>query len=242
MSLTSDLKTIVCCARGGGRGRTHAESLERFYGPQAAAYDDFRRRLLHGRRELYQRLPVPEDGIWIEMGGGTGANLEALGSRIGTLRHVYIVDLCPSLLQVARQRIAQQSWSNVTAVEADVTTFRPAGDTAHVITFSYSLTMIPDWAGAIAHAHELLVPGGHIGVVDFHTTPTHWSLPLPCHTWLSRQFWPRWFAHDRVMLNADHVLTLRHRFTPEHLSGHGGRIPYLPGLRMPYYQFVGRKS
>ena len=187
-------------------------------------------------------LPVPEDGIWIEMGGGTGANLETLGSRIGALRHVYIVDLCPSLLRVARQRIAQQNWSNVTVVEADVTTFRPAGDAAHVITFSYSLTMIPDWAGAIEHAYALLVPGGHIGVVDFHTTPTQWSLPLPCHTWLSRQFWPRWFAHDRVMLNAEHPLTLHRRFNPAHLSGHGGRIPYLPGLRMPYYQFIGRKS
>ncbi len=241
MSLASDLKIIACMARGARRGPTHAARLERFYRPQAGAYDDFRRRLLHGRRELYQRLPVPDNGIWIDMGGGTGANLEALKGCLSQLNHVYLVDLCPSLLAVARARIARNGWTNVTAVEADATSFQSPAGPAQVITFSYSLTMIPDWLSAIEHARTLLTPGGHIGVVDFATTPAQWSLPLPCHSWLSRHFWPRWFAHDRVLLNAEHPLTLHRLFATEHLAGHGGRVPYLPGARMPYYHYVGRK-
>ena len=82
------------------RGADHAERLESFYAGQADSYDGFRKRLLPGREDLYQNLPVPEGGIWVDLGGGTGANLELLGPRIETLRKVYLVDLSPSLLTV----------------------------------------------------------------------------------------------------------------------------------------------
>ena len=38
------------------------------------------------------------------------------------------------------------------AVEADAATFRPAEGQADVVTFSYSLTMIPDWFTALETA------------------------------------------------------------------------------------------
>jgi S-adenosylmethionine-diacylgycerolhomoserine-N-methlytransferase len=242
MQIASDFKTLARLVLGGGKGKTHAESLEDFYHVQADSYDDFRKRLLHGRAELYRRLPVRRGDIWIDMGGGTGANLENLEGRLEQLQHVYLVDLCPSLLGVARRRIAQRGWSNVTAVEADITIFRPPEGKAQIITFSYSLTMVPEWEAAIRHAHQLLAPGGHLGVVDFYTTPPQWSLPLPCHTRWSRWFWPRWYAWAHVYLNDRHPTTLDGLFTTKLLKGHWGRTPYLMGLRSPYYQFIGCKE
>lgn len=239
MSLVADLKTIAHMAFSAGRGNTHAERLENFYHGQAQSYDNFRRRLLQGRHELYQQLPTPQDGVWIEMGGGTGANLEALGNRIQQLKQVYVVDLCPSLLGVARQRIARQGWDNVTTVEADVTTFVPPEGQAQVVTFSYSLTMIPNWQAALDQAQRLLTPGGRIGVVDFFSSPARWNLPLNCHSQLSRWFWPRWFAQDHVYLNPAHPQTLTDQFQTIYLSSHHARVPYLPGLKVPYYQFIG---
>lgn len=241
MSVASDIKTLMRMALGGGRGGTHAECMENFYRTQADSYDDFRERLLHGRKELYQMLPTPPNGIWVEMGGGTGANLEALGNRIQKLKQIYIVDLCPSLLDVARQRVLRNNWSNVTVVEADATSFRPDEGHAHVVTFSYSLTMIPEWSLAIDQAYSLLKEGGRIGVVDYFTTPGSWSLPLACHSRLSRLFWPRWFAWASVMLNAQHPQTLSERFTVEHLAAFHGPLPYLRCIRTPYYQFIGKK-
>lgn len=242
MSFASDVKTVYHIVRGGGRGRTHAECLENSYRDQAASYDKFRERLLQGRRSLYQQLPMPRNGIWLDMGGGTGANLKALGNRLKDMKQVYLVDLCPSLLQVARQRIAHHGWTNVTVVEADVTTFSPPEEEIHGITFSYSLTMIPNWAQAITHAQRLLSREGHIGVVDFTISSTEASLGLPRHSWWSRQFWPRWFAHDRVFLNPEHPQTLAQRFETIHLAGYHTRVPYLPGARVPYYQFIGKKN
>ena len=102
------------------------------------------------------------------MGGGTGSNLEYLGDRIQRLKKLYVVDLSPSLLEVARQRIDQRGWHNAQIAEADATTFCPAEGYADVVTFSYSLTMIPDWFAAIDNALRMLRPGGQIGVVDFY--------------------------------------------------------------------------
>ena len=242
MAFASDLKTILQMAIGAGRGRNHAERLENFYSRQASTYDAFRQRLLHGRRDLYLRLPTPKDGIWIDMGGGTAANLEVLGARLQQLKQVYVVDLCSSLLQVARRRISVNGWSNVTAVNADVTAFRPPGKKADIVTFSYALTMIPDWSRALDHAYALLAPGGSLGVVDFYTSPAQWDLPLPCPSSAQRWFWPRWFAHDRVFLNPEHPAMLHRLFQATHMAGYRERVPYLPGLKVPYYQFIGYKA
>ena len=60
--------------------------LESFYSGQAEAYDDFRRRLLQGREAMYQSIPVPEGGVWVDLGGGTGANLEPIGGELHKAR------------------------------------------------------------------------------------------------------------------------------------------------------------
>ena len=70
-------------------------------------------------------------------------------------------DLCPSLVNVARQRVDRNNWSAFTTVvlgdACDMNnTELPASGTVDVVTFSYALTMIPDWKQAIRNAHRLL--------------------------------------------------------------------------------------
>lgn len=240
MSIAIELRTLYHLALGRVRGETHAERLESFYRGQAADYDAFRRRLLHGREELYTALEAPHDGVWIDFGGGTGSNFELLGSSLGHLRRAYIVDLAPSLLDVARARIARLGWNNVTAIEADATTFVPAEGAADVVTFSYALTMIPDWFAAIDRALSLLRPGGTIGVVDFYVNRRHAAVGVQ-HGWWTRTFWPTWFALDGVYLSADHVPYLQRRFETLRLAECHARVPYVPAGRVPYYFFIGRK-
>lgn len=245
-SWRSDLRTLRHLVFPGRApaGASHGEKLDAFYRPQAEAYDAFRERLLQGRRELYAKLPAPAGGTWIEMGGGTGRNLENLGDRIGGLSQVHLVDITPALLEVARARVERLGWTNVTPTEADATTWTPPGGdcTADVVTFSYSLTMIPDWRAALARAHALLKPGGVIGVVDFYVSEAVPAAGLRRHGAITRAFWPRWFARDGVNPNPDHLPTLRGMFEQMSLDERMASIPYLPGLRTPYYGFIGRKA
>ena len=124
-------------------------------------------------------------------------------------------------------------------VEADAVTYR-SDQQADVVYFSYSLTMIPDWEGALRNALALLKPGGQLGVVDFYVSDPEPESGLVRHDALTRWFWPRWFGHDGVHPDPAHLRTLR-RLLPEHaLTEQRAPVPYLPGLRVPYYIFVGR--
>lgn len=241
MSLLADLKTLYHLTLSPIRGKSHAERLDSFYRNQAAQYDDFRKRLLRGREEMLRDLPLPPGGVWVDMGGGTGQNLEFIADRLGTLSRIYIVDLASSLLDIARDRIRRRGWTNVEPVLADATEFIPSEGQADVITFSYSLTMIPDWFAAIDHAEQLLRPGGHIGVVDFYVSRKHPDPGHQRHTWFTRTFWPIWFGVDNVYPSPDHVPYLKRHFETVHFSEHWARMPYLPGFRTPYYRFIGRK-
>jgi len=113
MSWASDLRVLYHMAVKPVRGATHAERLEAFYRGQSGSYDDFRKRLLHGREEMLAALPLPEGGRWLDIGGGTGHNVEAVGDRRARLAEVTVVDLCPSLLKQAEQRIGRLGWTNV---------------------------------------------------------------------------------------------------------------------------------
>lgn len=231
-------RILLQLLRGQPRRGTHQERLQAFYGPQASHYDAFRERLLHGRRELIERLDLPAGARVVELGGGTGRNLLFFGERLSGFAQVELVDLCPAMLEEARKRFALQP--NVRVVETDAVGYR-SPMTPDCVYFSYSLTMIPAWRAAIDNAFSMLAPGGVLGVVDFYV-----SEPIPApgavhHDAFTRFFWPRWFAHDGVRPNPEHLRHLR-ELLPDHcLEERLGPVPYLPGLRVPYYLFVGRK-
>ncbi len=217
----------------------HAQRLEDFYAPQAAHYDYFRERLLHGRQELVERLAPPAGSTVVELGGGTGRNLEFFGARMLSLDRVDVVDLCPALLGQARKRC--ERWPDVArAVQADATDYKPDRE-VDCVFFSYSMTMIPDWRRALANAVRMLRPGGLLGAVDFYISPQHASPGSVQHGSLARHFWPRWFAHDGVHLSSNHLPALQDYTDRVYCEERMATLPYLPWLRVPYYLYVGRK-
>ncbi|MBY0232785.1 MAG: class I SAM-dependent methyltransferase [Gemmataceae bacterium] len=239
MGIASDLKMLYHIAFAKVGGKTHRERLDSFYAAQAEGYDDFRKRLLHGREEMMRSLPIPADGTLLDMGGGTGSNLEALPG-LASLKRATVVDLCGPLLETARKRIAEKGWTNVDTALADVTAYAPEDGPVDAITFSYSLTMIPDWVRALEQAWALLKPGGVVGVADFYVSRKWPAAGMAKHTTFQRAFWPWWFGMDNVYPSPDHLPWLQSHFRQEKLLEGMGKVPYMP-FRAPYYVFVGRK-
>lgn len=236
--IASRLRVIARCLGGMPPGRDHASRLAGFYAPQAEGYDASRERVLHGRRELIERLPAPPGGRVVELGAGTGRNLLFFGERLDALEHATLVDLCAPLLDRARERFAGRS--NVRIVEADATTWRPAAP-VDCVYFSYALTMIPDWRAALRNAISMLRPGGTLGVVDFYLPPSGPAPGRPRSGTIARAFWPRWFARDGVGVSEAHLPALEASLRTIHRIESAGPVPCLPGLRVPYYLFVGRR-
>jgi len=231
LEFSADARTLWRLIRGKPRSASHAADLQAFYAPQAANYDAFRARLLHGRQALIDELALRPGERVVELGCGTGSSLQALGTLTGQLARFDMVDLCPALLAVARQCSAACRTAHVT--EADATTWQPDAP-VDVVFMSYALTMMPQWPAVIANAHAMLAPGGRFGIVDFH-------LPRGGSP-LGNAFWQRWFAHDGVHLSAEHLPLLRLTFVESRSAECRATVPYLPQLRAPYYRFVGTKA
>lgn len=239
MALLTEVRILASLLRGLPTRASHADALAGFYGPQARHYDAFRERLLHGRESLVRLLPVEAGDTVVELGGGTGRNLEFFGTRLAQLARVEVVDLCQPLLDVAAVRAA--AMPNVHLVAADATTYRPVRP-VDCVYFSYALTMMPDWRGAVRNAVAMLRPGGTLGVVDFYVAPRRPAPGRARHGWMTRRLWPKWFAHDGVRLSSAHLPFLLEQFEAVTVRECRAPVPYVPWATVPYYVFVGRKA
>lgn len=235
--LLADARVLWRLLRGAPKHGTAAQRLQDFYAPQADRYDRFRERLLHGRDDLMASLPARPGDVIVELGGGTGANAERLGAKLSALGCYRVVDLCEALLDVARARAARLPAIEVVA--ADATRYRPPAPVDAVV-FSYSLSMIDDWRGALANALAMLRPGGTLAVVDFYVGEPNPPPGLARHGWLTRTVWPAWFGHDRVRLSPQTLNALREALPDHTLTESRGAVPYLPGAGAPYFVFTGR--
>lgn len=242
MGAISQLKTLYHLTLSPIRGETHQERLDSFYGGQADDYDAFRKKMLHGREALFEALPITPGGAWLDVGAGTARNGELFGDRLNEFGSATFLDLSESLLEVADRRIASEGWANARTLHADATAIDLPEASLDLVTFTYSLTMIPDWFAAIEQAERLLKPGGTIGVVDFYVSRRYPDEGRTKHSYFARNFWPFWFGNDNVHPSADHLPMLARRFEPTRIDEQHGKLPWVPVVRAPYYRFIGTKK
>lgn len=247
--LLGDLRCLWAMCRGGS-GSTHAERIDHFYRTQARDYDSFRSRLLHGREEMFQSAadaigaadgePGPVK-FWVDIGAGTGKSVELGRSLAKSAEQILLCDLSPALLSQARRFIRSSLSGKISCAIVDATTEFLRPESVDVVTFSYSLTMIPDWIAAIEQAYLALRPGGIIGIADFFVAAKYPESGQLRQSVFGRALWQTWFSLDDVILSPDHIRLLKRKFETVSLKQARGRIPYLPLARPPYYTFVGRK-
>ena len=155
----------------GDRSDRHAALMDTIYRYQRHVYDLTRKYYLLGRDELIARLDVPEAGHVLEIGCGTGRNLIKAARRYPKARF-YGLDISEEMLVVARRNVARAGLADRIALhQADATNFDPGATFGQTqfdrVFFSYALSMIPPWENAVAHAAEMLAPGGRLLIVDF---------------------------------------------------------------------------
>ena len=145
--------------------------MDAIYRTQRHFYDLTRKYYLLGRDRLIRHLSPPPGGNVLEIGCGTGRNL-IVAARAWPDAHFFGIDISEAMLETARANVAKAGLSDrITLAQGDATAFdaqalfgRPAFDR---IFQSYTLSMIPDWQGAIREAAAKLAPGGRLDIVDF---------------------------------------------------------------------------
>ena len=176
--------------------------MDSIYRRQRHIYDLSRRYYLLGRDRLVAELKPPAGSSVLEIGCGTGRNLIAAAALYPQAR-LFGLDLSEEMLKTARAALARHGLSHAVAIAAaDAASFEPLPlfgvPVFDRIYFSYTLSMIPAWERAIAHAWKHVAPGGQLLVVDFGQSE---ALPPPFRAvlwwWLDKfHVTPRAALHD----------------------------------------------
>jgi S-adenosylmethionine-diacylgycerolhomoserine-N-methlytransferase len=140
--------------------------MDEVYRGQRHIYDFTRKYYLFGRDTLIAGLGARPGMRVLEVACGTGRNLAKVAKAWPGVR-LFGLDISSEMLKSARAALGEEARLG----EGDACAFDPAsllGEPAFErIILSYSLSMIPDWQGALAHAAGQLAPGGALHVVDF---------------------------------------------------------------------------
>ncbi|KAJ3059263.1 hypothetical protein HK102_010082, partial [Quaeritorhiza haematococci] len=157
---------------------------------------------------------------------------------------VYVVDITPSLCEVARKRFQRLGWTNVKVLCLDATKFEiPAEDGPEdldiaLITMSYSLSMIEGFYPIVDRFSEILSPTGIIGISDFYVSSKRSADPTRQLSWLMRWFWAVWFDLDNIYLHPCRREYLEHKFTT--VKQLNCKNPFIkPFVKIPYYVWIG---
>ncbi|NVB40353.1 methyltransferase domain-containing protein [Pseudenhygromyxa sp. WMMC2535] len=185
----------------------HRDFLNRYYGISRHFYDLTRKYYLFGRDRALEVLLAEEWTRLIEIGVGTGRNLEILHARRPRATFAGL-DACDEMLAHTRRRLPWLRAQHGFAEDADLRA--PfGGEAPERVLFSYCLSMVADPQAAIANARAALAPGGKVIVVDFCDLD---GLPGPAARALRR--WLEWFHVDPIQPGLLEELGARLRHGP----------------------------
>jgi len=148
-----------------------AALMNRMYRRQRHIYDASRKFYLLGRDETIARLrPAPRDKV-LEIACGTGRNLVKLARSYPEAR-LFGLDVSHQMLATAAASTARAGLaSRIALAQGDATAFDPQRlfgcSSFERVLISYAVSMIPPWGEALAHALDVVAPGGSLHVVDF---------------------------------------------------------------------------
>jgi ubiquinone/menaquinone biosynthesis C-methylase UbiE len=117
------------------------------------------------RLRTVQALGLRAGDSVIDMACGTGLNFALIEEVIGPGGRIIGVDLTDAMLARAQDRIAANSWSNISLVQADAGEFDFPTQVDAILS-TYALTQVPSCAEVIARGAAALSDGGRWAVLD----------------------------------------------------------------------------
>jgi demethylmenaquinone methyltransferase/2-methoxy-6-polyprenyl-1,4-benzoquinol methylase len=117
------------------------------------------------RLQAVQALGLRAGDSVIDIACGTGLNFQLIQEVIGPGGRIVGVDLTDAMLARAQDRIARNSWNNITLVQADAADFDFPTEVDAVLS-TYALSQVPECAEVIAHGAAALSGRGRWVVLD----------------------------------------------------------------------------
>jgi phosphatidylethanolamine/phosphatidyl-N-methylethanolamine N-methyltransferase len=178
------------------------DAIRSAYRRWAPIYDNtFGRVAAEGRKHAVEFINRTRGRV-LEVGVGTGLSLPAYA------RHLEIVgiDLSPEMLEKARDRVAEERLTNVTALlEMDASELAFENASFDTVVAMYVMTVVPDPEKVMRELARVCRPGGDVIIVN------HFSAEEGMRGWVERRMapfadmlgWRPVFDVDRVLVCDD---------------------------------------
>ena len=144
--------------------------MERMYRPQRLIYDLTRKYYLVGRDRLIAELRARPGERLVDIGCGTGRNLEAI-ARVYPGTRLFGLDAANVMLEMTSKRFAKAALPAPGLARGRAEALDPEAQfgiaAADHVLFSYSLSMMDDPVLALERAAGCLALGGRLHIVDF---------------------------------------------------------------------------
>lgn len=122
-------------------------------------------RLWAYRKKAVKALQLKAGDSVVEIGCGTGLNLLLLQQAVGAKGRIIGVDATDAMLNQAKNRVKDNSWSNVELIQCDAREYQ-FPDAVNGIISTLALSLMPDPNKIIMNGISALVPGGKWVVLD----------------------------------------------------------------------------
>ena len=143
------------------------------------------------RQDTITALALCPSDVVVELGCGTGLNFAYVQQGIGPQGKIIGVDLTDAMLDVARDRVTRERWTNVELVQADLAGWQfPDGISGVYSTLA--LTLVPEYDTIIERASRAMRAGRRLAVLDMKEP----------------EGWPAWLIRLAAWLNKPYGVSL----------------------------------
>ena len=144
----------------------------------AAKYDLMNDLMSFGVHRLWKRITIDLSGARrgnriLDLAGGTGDLTKKFSKIVGPEGQVVLADINSSMLNVGRDRLADQGYvGNIDYVQANAECLPFEDNSFDVITIAFGLRNVTDKDAALRSMARVLKPGGRLLVLEF-SKPTN---------------------------------------------------------------------
>jgi ubiquinone/menaquinone biosynthesis C-methylase UbiE len=158
-----------------------ADQIEQYRGI-AANYDHRVRAGERLRKQAFAEFDLRVGDVVIDVGCGTGLSFPLIEEAIGPSGRLVGIEQSPEMLALARSRVKEAGWKNVSFVEASVQEAAiPVLADALILFRTHEIMRSP---AALEHVFQFAKPAARVLVVGAKWAPW-WAFPLNVGIWMA---------------------------------------------------------
>jgi ubiquinone/menaquinone biosynthesis C-methylase UbiE len=162
------------------------------------SYDTMQRHMVKYKKIAVEKSRIQAGDSVVVFCCGSGMDFHTLEERIGPKGNITGIDFSKQMLHVAKNRIIENGWANITLIQMDVAKTGPINSMTNKFDAgicTLGLSIIPSYRQAYQNLKDCVKQGGQIIIGDMQIASGIYSLFNPLSVYFSRPFGGSYAGH-----------------------------------------------